>query len=92
VEGNLTEKQKNLLGCPMKIPSKRKATKGSSGSRPKKAPKITYGTRKPRRQRKIVLNESGDDQEKAEREREATLAEVAAFEAKEKEKKKGIRK
>jgi hypothetical protein len=66
----------------MKIPSKRKATKSASEARPKKVPKVASGKRKPRKQRKMVLNES--DEEKAET--TTSLAKVAAFEAKEKEK------
>ncbi|KAK2382684.1 hypothetical protein QL285_070201 [Trifolium repens] len=88
VEENLTEKQKSLLGNAIKIPSKRKATKSASGSRPKKAPKVASGKRKPKKQRKLLLNVIKEEAEQADA--EAALAKVAAFETKEKEKEKQL--
>jgi hypothetical protein len=73
-----------LLRCAEKIPSKRKATKDPSEPRPKKVSRKAYGQKKSRKPRKLILNETDEDREKAET--EATLAKVAKLEAKEKEK------
>jgi hypothetical protein len=84
VEKDLTDKQKSLLRCAEKIPSKRKATKDPLEPRPKKVSRKAYGQKKSRKPRKLILNETDEDREKAET--EATLAKVAKLEAKEKEK------
>ena len=73
-----------MLRCAEKIPSKRKATKDPSEPRPKKVSRKAYGQKKSRKPRKLILNETDEDREKAET--EATLAKVAKLEAKEKEK------
>ncbi|KAK2455327.1 hypothetical protein QL285_002792 [Trifolium repens] len=61
-----------------------KATKDPSEPRPKKVSRKAYGQKKSRKPRKLILNETDEDREKAET--EATLAKVAKLEAKEKEK------
>jgi hypothetical protein len=89
VEENQSEKQKSLLlGNPIKIPSKRKATKNASGPRPKKAPKVASGKRKPKKQRKLLMDVTEEEAEQADV--EAALAKVAAFKAKEKEREKEL--
>jgi hypothetical protein len=82
IEKDLTDKQQSLLGSARKILAKRKATKESSESRPKKVSKVASGKRNPRKQRKIICDETDEDKENAEI--DAALVAVAAHEAKEK--------
>jgi hypothetical protein len=82
IEKDLTDKQQSLLGSARKILAKRKATKESSESRPKKVPKVASSKRKPRKQMKMICDETDEDKEKAEL--DAGLAAIATQEAKDK--------
>jgi hypothetical protein len=88
VDEKLTVRQKRLLGEALKVTAKGKATKSPSEPRQKKAAKVTTGKRKPRRQRKLLLDAT--EEEKAKAEEEAVLKEVADYDAKEKEKEKKL--
>jgi hypothetical protein len=80
----LTVRQKRLLGTASRVFLKRKATKSPSGPRQAKAAKVKTGARKPKRQRKLLLEVT--EEEKKEDDEEDNLRLVAEFEKKEKEK------
>jgi hypothetical protein len=82
IEKDLIDKQRNLLGSARKISVKRKAPKEALESRPKKTSKVTSGKRKPKKQRKLVCDETDEDREKAQL--DEALAATAAQEAKDK--------
>ncbi|KAK2368946.1 hypothetical protein QL285_082106 [Trifolium repens] len=83
-----TLRQKRLLGKASRVFLKRKATKSPSGPRKKKAAKVTTGARKPRRQRKLLVDAT--EEEKAEAVDEDVLRQVADFDKREKEKEKEL--
>jgi hypothetical protein len=60
----LTVGQKRLLGEASRVFLKRKATKSPSGSRKQKGAKVTTSPRKPRRQRKLLLDVTEEEKEK----------------------------
>ncbi|KAK2450473.1 hypothetical protein QL285_009588 [Trifolium repens] len=62
----LTVRQSRLLGEPSRVYLKRKATKTPAGPRKKKVAKGTTGPRKPRKHRKLLLDATDEDKEKAE--------------------------
>jgi hypothetical protein len=84
----LIVRQKRLLGKASRVFLKRKATKSPSGPRQKKAAKVTTGARKPRRQRKLLMDAT--EEEKAEAVEEDILKQVADLEKREKEKEKEL--
>ncbi|KAK2369170.1 hypothetical protein QL285_082319 [Trifolium repens] len=84
----LTVRQKRLLGIASRVFLKRKATKSPSGPHQKKAAKVTTGARKPRRQRKLLMDAT--EEEKAEAVEEDILKQVADLEKREKEKEKEL--
>jgi hypothetical protein len=72
------------MGDASRVYLKRKAVKSLSGPRKKKVAKVSTGPRKPRRQRKLLVDATEEEKEKVELEEK--LKKIAALEQKEKEK------
>jgi hypothetical protein len=81
--GTLTVRQKRLLGEASKVYLKRKAAKSPSEPREKKVAKVTTGARKVRKPRKLLLDATGEEKERAEL--EEALKKVANLKKKEKD-------
>jgi hypothetical protein len=78
----LTVRQSRLLGEASRVYLKRKATKSPSGPRKQKTAKVTTGPRKPRRQRKLLVDATNEEKERAELAED--LKKIAALQEKEK--------